>query len=141
MPVSLTWTTTRELPVVTSHACGAETCSIHHCSGNNGSFGVTANNVRGSRSSRGSIRSVDMACLPSLGARGRVRGNRFLRESPAARSDDRHVRAEQVARGGRGRVADEFAPAERVQAGGGGGGLDVEAAADALAAAGADRLP
>src|SRR5687768_9877609 len=49
MPVSLTLTTTLELPVVRSHACGAEIVCIHHCCGNSTSFGVTANNARRSR--------------------------------------------------------------------------------------------
>src|SRR5947207_321011 len=52
MPESLTLTTTLELPVVMSHACGAETFCIHHCWGKSGSFGVTLRNVRPSSDSK-----------------------------------------------------------------------------------------
>src|SRR4051794_7205464 len=46
MPESLLLTTTFELPVVISHACGAATFCSHHCCGNSGSLGVTAKSVR-----------------------------------------------------------------------------------------------
>src|SRR3954452_16284831 len=59
MPLSLTLTTTFELPVVRSHAYGADTFCIHHCWGNRTSLGVVVRNVRGSRfSTRNETRPV-----------------------------------------------------------------------------------
>src|SRR5688500_13946073 len=51
MPESLMLTTTAELPVVISHACGREVCGNHVCCGNSGSLGVTAQRVLRSRDS------------------------------------------------------------------------------------------
>src|SRR5687767_4024135 len=65
MPESLMLTTTEELPVVISHACGKEVCGNHVCCGNSGSLGVTAQRVLRSRDSsdgRARRRATERCC-------------------------------------------------------------------------------